>query len=205
MLLGFEKSADEGNGVFVQDIEVNHQYDKSSRFLALSTEYIRQHLTSSTVAKSALHHLWELEIARLFCTLPPLETLHGLFLSCNSPVDHAQWCGKCEKCAFICLLLAAWRGVDYVHETVFRGDRMLHKAENTNVFLSLLGSTGSKPFDCVGTVEEATEAVSLILQHYSHNSSSTGSEATDLPCVLKSMVDFIAARNMKTVATGHIN
>jgi hypothetical protein len=40
--LGYERSADEGNGVFVGGEEVNHQYDKSSRFLASASAYIQQ-------------------------------------------------------------------------------------------------------------------------------------------------------------------
>ena len=44
MSLGFERSADEGNGVYVNEIEVNHQYDKSSIFLELAREYINRHI-----------------------------------------------------------------------------------------------------------------------------------------------------------------
>lgn len=37
---GFEQGANEGNGVFVNGLEVNHQYDKSEEFLSLTREYL---------------------------------------------------------------------------------------------------------------------------------------------------------------------
>lgn len=64
--LGFEKSADEGNRVFVahNTVEVNHQYDKSQPFLALTQSYITKHITDRVQIGSVLHDMWELEVRR---------------------------------------------------------------------------------------------------------------------------------------------
>lgn len=62
--LGYEKSADEGNGVFVchNRVEVNHQYDKSQLFMTAAQQYIAEHIDPTLVATSRLSHLWELEV-----------------------------------------------------------------------------------------------------------------------------------------------
>ncbi len=62
--LGFEKSAEEGNNVFVLNdtVEVNHQYDKSPIFLQLAQQYIATQLTTRVFPESELHQLWELEV-----------------------------------------------------------------------------------------------------------------------------------------------
>ena len=49
-----------------QVFEVNHQYDKSSSFLAQAQEYIRRFLHPKIVVKSVLHGLWEIEVLYFF-------------------------------------------------------------------------------------------------------------------------------------------
>lgn len=54
----------------------------------------------------------------------------------------------------------------------------------TDKFLNLLGKDGKKPFDCVGTREEAALAVLLAVhQHYSNS-------ITSLPPVLEAMCRY---------------
>jgi hypothetical protein len=55
--------------------------------------------------------------------------------------------------------------MDYISEVVFAGDNLLAREENESIFLSLLGANGSKPFDCVGTIDEVIEAVQMITSH----------------------------------------
>jgi hypothetical protein len=66
-VLGFEQSADEGNGIYVGEIEVNHQYDKSSVYLQRTREYIQMFLDPRLKAESALDKLSELEVYH--CTI----------------------------------------------------------------------------------------------------------------------------------------
>lgn len=67
--LGHEKSADEGNGVFILDslygdkiYEVNHQYDKSNVFLNLSQQYVDLFFSNDILITSPLRNMWELEV-----------------------------------------------------------------------------------------------------------------------------------------------
>lgn len=71
--LGFERSADEGNGVFVRGgrLEVNHQYDKSSAFLGAAQRYVARSLAPQLRATSALSDLWELQVRRRASALRP--------------------------------------------------------------------------------------------------------------------------------------
>jgi hypothetical protein len=61
--LGYERSADEGNGVFVQGREVNHQYDKSSAFLQLAQAYVKRWIDPEVSVTSTLHGLWEIQVS----------------------------------------------------------------------------------------------------------------------------------------------
>ncbi|MGB4192162.1 MAG: hypothetical protein WBJ81_06450 [Rickettsiales bacterium] len=61
--LGLERSADEGNGVFVDGQEVNHQFDKSSAFLAQAQEYIHRFIDPDMKVVSTLHGLWEIQVS----------------------------------------------------------------------------------------------------------------------------------------------
>ena len=72
MYLGHEKSADDGNGVYILDTlhdqkvyEVNHQYDKSNVFLNLSQQYVDAFCTRDVVITSPLRNMWELEVSLL--------------------------------------------------------------------------------------------------------------------------------------------
>ena len=185
--LGFERSADEGNGVYVNEVEVNHQYDKSSIFLELAREYINRHINPKLSVYSLLSNMWELEISRIFCESPSLQKYHNLFISCNEPVDEAEWCLKCEKCCFIFLLISAWLTPPQV-VSIF-GTNLFENEKLLNVFLSLVGVNTAqyahKPFDCVGTANEAKNSVYLCSMRYREyiNDTSTDDRRT-LPVVI---------------------
>ena len=162
--LGFERSADEGNGVYVNDVEVNHQYDKSSVFLAHVKQYISRHINPTLSVDSVLSNMWELEISRIFCETPSLKKYHNLFISCNEPIDETEWCLKCEKCCFLFLIIHAWLSPTQII-SIF-GNNLFDNEKLLNVFLSLLGTTTNKPFECVGTVNEAKASVHLCALRY---------------------------------------
>jgi hypothetical protein len=84
-----------------------------------------------------------------------------VFLSCNDPTEQCDWCKRCEKCAFIFLLLSAWLPTSSVVQTVFGGVDMLREEARKGLFRQLVGLEGAKPLDCVGTVAEASAAVHL--------------------------------------------
>ena len=180
--LGFEKSADFGNGVYFNGAEVNHQYDKSSIFLSRANAYIERNITEHVKAVSPLAHLWELDISRTFCEHTYLKRFHGIFLSCNEPVDDTRWCAKCDKCCFVYLLMSAFLPQREVW-SIF-GENLFEKEALVPVFLRLVGEAGPgqgscnanmsstvsasfKPFDCVGEAWEAAASAELAIRRFS--------------------------------------
>jgi hypothetical protein len=107
--------------------------------------------------------LW---VAERFARLPQY---HHAFRSCNRAfhqdparrLDH--WCGVCDKCAFIDLILAPFMSPEQLR-AVFAADggggEPLDNPDLAPKFRALLGS-GTKPFECVGEVNECRAAVVL--------------------------------------------
>ena len=87
-----------------------------------------------------------------------LTAYHGVFRSCNRAFhqDPAQrldhWCGRCDKCCFIDLVLAPFmdaRGL----AAVFAGDEPLEDPANEERFRASSGwAPTTKPFECVGDI-----------------------------------------------------
>jgi hypothetical protein len=162
---------------------VNHQYDKSSFFLGAAKEYVQRFVHSGLQISSPINHMWDLEVAKVFCTHPLLLPFHGVYLSCNEPIDHTRWCGTCEKCAFVFLLMSAFLPPPQVW-SVF-GDDLFQKDNLTHTFLSLVGcaeQTEAKPFECVGTFGEAKAAVELSCRQWAKYSASHMCKAPNGSC-----------------------
>jgi hypothetical protein len=99
-------------------------------------------------------------LARLRAYLP-------VFHSCNRAfhVEVARrldsWCGECDKCCFVDLVLAPFLGAAEL-SSIFAGREPLSNAALEERFATLLGATGElKPFECVGDVEECRAALVL--------------------------------------------
>ena len=98
-----------------------------------------------------------------------LTEYHATFRSCNKAfiidperrLDH--WCGVCDKCCFIDLILAPFMSAEQLR-AVFAADggggEPLDNPDLAPKFRALLGS-GTKPFECVGEVNECRAAVVL--------------------------------------------
>ena len=89
------------------------------------------------------------------------------FRSCNRAfhIDPAQrldrWCGRCDKCAFIDLILSPFLSHDSLN-AVFRGEEPLDNPTLLETFRTLVGLGHTmKPFECVGDVGECRAAVRL--------------------------------------------
>jgi len=145
---------------------VNHQYSKSASFEAAFRDVLAADPAGLPGYFSMLRDRTELWIAGRFADL---ERYHGSFRSCNKAfqLDPARrlghWCGQCDKCCFIDLILApvmsaaALRGVFAADGG---GPEPLTDPELAPKFGALLGS-GTKPFECVGEVSECRAAVLL--------------------------------------------
>ncbi len=145
--------------------QVNHQWSKSAAFEASFRELLKADQGLPDYF-SALRDRTELWVGEKFAAL---TQYHGTFRSCNRAfhidtkrrLDH--WCGQCDKCCFIDLILAPFmsaQGLRSVFTAGGGGGEPLDNPELKPKFQTLLGS-GTKPFECVGEVNECRAAVVL--------------------------------------------
>jgi hypothetical protein len=152
------------------DRAINHQYSKSYEFEAGFRGVLAEAsagLPSGTAMPdyfSALRPRTELWIAERFAQL---RQYHETFRSCNRAfhidkslrLDH--WCGQCDKCCFIDLILAPFLPAADL-QRVFGEHEPLADPALAYRFRALLGtSDGDKPFECVGEVNECRAATLL--------------------------------------------
>jgi len=146
--------------------QVNHQYSKSAAFEAAFRDVLAADPAGLPQYFSALRDRTELWVGERFATM---AQYHRTFRSCNRAfhldrerrLDH--WCGQCDKCCFIDLILAPFMPAEALR-AVFAADggggEPLDNPELAPKFRALLGS-GTKPFECVGEVNECRAAVVL--------------------------------------------
>jgi UDP-N-acetyl-alpha-D-muramoyl-L-alanyl-L-glutamate epimerase len=150
---------------------VNHQWSKSAAFEAGFRELLAADPAGLPDYFSALRDRTELWVGERFARL---TQYHGTFRSCNRAfhidtrrrLDH--WCGECDKCCFIDLILAPFMPAEQL-KAVFAPDGGRSASDNPEPldnpglkpkFETLLGA-GTKPFECVGEVNECRAAVVL--------------------------------------------
>ncbi len=140
---------------------VNHQWSKGEEFERGFAELVLGALGPGLSVFSYLRPRTELWVSREFARL---DDYHRAFRSCNRAFhqDPAQrldhWCGRCDKCCFIDLVLAPFMERSEL-ATVFGGDEPLESRDNAQRFRSLVGlGADSKPFECVGDLDECRAA-----------------------------------------------
>jgi hypothetical protein len=145
------------------DHAVNHQYSKSASFEAAFRGVLAQ-TPGLPEYFSALRARTELWIADQFAHL---TQYHSTFRSCNRAfhIDPARrldhWCGQCDKCCFIDLILAPFLPAADL-AGIFDSHEPLTDPALAFRFRALLGDADlSKPFECVGEVNECRAAVLL--------------------------------------------
>jgi hypothetical protein len=150
---------------------VNHQWSKSAAFEAGFRELLAADPAGLPDYFSALRDRTELWVGERFARL---TRYHGTFRSCNRAfhidtrrrLDH--WCGQCDKCCFIDLILAPFMSAEQLKAVFAPGGgsgaadnpEPLGNPELKPKFQTLLGA-GTKPFECVGEVNECRAAVVL--------------------------------------------
>jgi len=169
IVMSNEKSAEEGN-IKVGNREVNHQWSKSLQAERLLASYIHDWITPDLFYFSLLRPWSELRIVKEFSQMPQY---FPLFTSCNrnwkilkdergsamnSSVEGASssWCGECPKCASMFALFAAFLPKKTLEE-IF-GSNFFANTSLSILYCQLLGLEGTKPFECVGTVDETKAA-----------------------------------------------
>src|SRR5271154_7192921 len=142
---------------------VKHQFSKSDVFEAAFRQVLAQSPARLPGYFSWLRDRTELWVGREFAAL---EQYHGSFRSCNKAfyterarrLDH--WCGQCDKCCFIDLILAPFLPAEALRRIFAVTGEPLDDPGLAAKFRSLLGA-GAKPFECVGEVSECRAAVLL--------------------------------------------
>ena len=176
IVVGNEKSANYGNVEYLGEV-INHQWSKSEEFENLFSEYVQKFITPDISYYSLLRSMSELEVAREFVKYPKY---FKVFSSCNknfkilkpsfakASVDRQvknekiRWCGKCAKCLFVFISLAAFIPKKEVVD-IF-GKNLFEDASLLSLFEELIGKRNFKPFECVGTPEEIKEALGQIAE-----------------------------------------
>lgn len=165
LIMSNEWSSSIGN-LEVDGRTVNHQWSKSLAFEAAFRSVLAGSVGTVDYF-SRLRPYTELLIAERFSHL---DGYHQAFQSCNRGfhIDPAlrldHWCGRCDKCAFIDLILAPFLDAADL-AAVFRGREPLDDLELLPRFESLVDTSGAlKPWECVGEVNECRAAVALAVQ-----------------------------------------
>jgi hypothetical protein len=149
------------------DRSINHQYSKSWSFEKALRAVLAESIGPRLAYFSLLRPYSELWVAERFAKL---REYHHVFRSCNrafhidpaARLDH--WCGHCDKCCFIDLVLAPFLTPDEL-AGIFGGIEPLRNEELTDQFRALLGLVPDrKPFECVGDIDECRAAMALSAQ-----------------------------------------
>ena len=156
--LSNENSANEST---VPGLKVNHQYSKSFEFESDFRSYVKEYISPEFDYYSFLRPLSELQIAMLFARY---EKYHDVFRSCNVGSKEDIWCGHCAKCLFAYIILSPFIEPERL-DAIF-GKNMLDDSSLRLEFDQLRGVAESKPFECVGTVEEVNSALSMTLARW---------------------------------------
>jgi hypothetical protein len=137
---------------------VNHQWSKSEAFEAAFRDILAA--TGGPEYFSWLRDRTELWVGQEFAKLGPY---FASFRSCNKAfyTERARrftyWCGQCDKCAFIDLILAPFLPAQALRQIFAVTGEPLDDPAMAGKFRSLLGA-GAKPFECVGEVTECRAA-----------------------------------------------
>jgi UDP-N-acetyl-alpha-D-muramoyl-L-alanyl-L-glutamate epimerase len=163
LVMSNEWSSSVGN-IDVGGRVVNHQWSKSLAFETGFRGVLGLTVGTSVDYFSRLRPYTELFIAERFAAL---GDYHLAFQSCNRGfhidpgrrLDH--WCGRCDKCVFIDLILAPFLPAARLAE-VFGGHEPLADLGLLPRFEALVDTSGAlKPWECVGEVNECRAAVAL--------------------------------------------
>lgn len=165
IVMSCERSANVGN-MMQGDLSINHQYSKSFDF-ECDFFKIMQSITPDVRYFSMLRPISEAHIAQLFshhCT-----DYFSVFTSCNKAfkLDENKrldrWCGACDKCRFVFLILAPFMDKRTLVSIV--GHNPLDDINQIDGYRELLGLKGHKPFECVGEVDECRWSFTQLIGH----------------------------------------
>lgn len=182
IVLSNESSADEST---VSGTNINHQYSKTVEFEYDFRDYTSKYISEGFNYFSFLRPLNELQIAHLFSRS---TFYHKYFRSCNVGSKKGVWCCRCPKCLFTFIVLSPF--LDEEQLINIFGVNVLNDFTLTDIFKQLIGQAETKPFECIGTIDEVNVALCMIIKKYD------GKE-TYLPTLLKYYIETPMYSNYK--------
>jgi len=166
VIVAVERSANEPTRLDYMGKSINHQYSKSSDFELAFNSIIKSWISSRHQFFSVLRPLRELDIMKLFFAMSLEKEFAGEYTSCNRAINFTNgnqnqklWCGECDKCAFMFLLMSG--AGRYGYATELFGEDLISKPMLKHVYCALLGLTDSKPFECAGEIEESRQSMDI--------------------------------------------
>ena len=160
VVLSNESSANEAS---VAGSDVNHQYSKSFEFEKDFADYLDNFIPCGVKYFSLLRPLSEIQIAAIFSGL---KEYHPVFRSCNAGNAGTRfdtWCLECSKCLFVTMILSPFLTDEEIKD-IFRVNLLDSRKESMKkYFEQLIGLHESKPFECVGSVDEVNFAMCLAI------------------------------------------
>ena len=165
VVMACEKSANSGN-MQQGNLIINHQWSKSFEFEKMFYN-LTQKITPDFRYFSILRPISEAHIAKLFAK--KCSAYFDVFTSCNKAFKLDlntrldRWCGDCDKCRFVFLILAPFMDRGKLIHAV--GTNPLDDKHQIEGYRELLGLSGHKPFECVGEVDECRWAFNQLKQN----------------------------------------
>lgn len=144
--------------------DINHQWSKSWNAEKLIASAIAERVGDEPVVASYLRDRSELWVAEEFSHL---TQYHHVFRSCNrafnqTPDQRAtQWCGECDKCLFVNLVLAP--SLSRADLWAIFSSEPLSDSRREQQLRTLVGlGEEHKPFECVGDPDESAVALTAV-------------------------------------------
>jgi hypothetical protein len=143
---------------------INHQWSKSDAFEEQFSALVASALGRRIDVFSYLRNRSELWVAQQFAALPAYR---HVFRSCNRAFhqDPQQrlnhWCGTCDKCCFIDLILSPFMDATTLASVFDDGEPLRNPALQDQFETLLAIGTRARPFECVGDPGECRAALTL--------------------------------------------
>ncbi len=147
--------------------DINHQWSKSWAAELLMADAIAERVGDDLVVASYLRDRSELWVAQDFALR---KEYHHVFRSCNRAFAQrtedraATWCGECDKCVFINLILAPFIARSSLRD-IFNAEPLSSPARAHQISTLVGIGVEHKPFECVGDPEECAVALCEVSRH----------------------------------------
>jgi hypothetical protein len=149
-----------------RDMEVNHQWSKSWEAEQLLAQAVSERIGTTFIVASFLRDRSEIWVAKVFSEL---TSFHHVFRSCNRAFHQdpalrlESWCGECDKCLFINLMLAPYLSRSSLKE-IFHHEPLSDPLRSEQLRVLVGEGVTFKPFECVGDPGESAVALVKVSQ-----------------------------------------